>query len=185
MDIQKKLIPDKTKEEKILQLFSNLRMYDKIVIHYGNVNSKIMIIAEAPMAEHTYNSDSNSIFCFDLNNHNPVDKNFKSGDVIIKIFNDLHLLVTDFYWTNAYKIPIEDVSNKELFHSILEKEIDIVDPVKIICLGANAYSIATKLNINVNIAIEKLYHPAYILRNNFQNYQEYLNQWKIALHDNR
>lgn len=179
-EIQENLIEKKTKKDELHSLFSNLSMYDKKVLSFGNENSKIIFLAESPMKDHCYNSNSDTIFKFDLNHKKLKEKLFeyKSGDILIKVFKELNKKIEDFYWTNAYKIPIEDVKNLRLFSDILEKEIEIIDPDMIICLGYNAEAALKKLDINVNIEIKKIWHPAYISRNGFTNYNEYLEQWR-------
>lgn len=168
MEEQGKLF-EKTKEEKIVELYSNLQMYSKIITHFGNPESKIMFLGEAPVQSHV-DSDSSSCFKFDTD----LQQKTKSGSVIIKVFEKLNLKIPDFYWDNLYKIPIEKIndSNRQLFHEIMEREIDIVDPDVIICMKANVFEIVKTLGIGVNIDIKRIYHPSYVNRGgiSFDNY---------------
>ncbi|MEK6884209.1 MAG: uracil-DNA glycosylase family protein [Nanoarchaeota archaeon] len=172
---------EKQEKEKILIKMMNDFMinnqYSKIIRYYGNVNSKIFILGEAPVSVHL-NSTSKCVFAFDDESY---DKKGRSGEVILKVFSDLNVKISDYFFDNAFKIPTEDLTEDEIqVHiDLLIKEINIVSPNKIICLGNDVFNIVKDLNLDYNIV--KLQHPAYIIRNNYTNYAEYLEAWRKEL----
>ena len=159
MERQTSLIKKSSKEEQLKELFSNLDMYSKIIVGFGNINSKIMFLGIAPMQSHM-DSSSKSCFKFDED----VEVNAKSGAVLIKVFKKLNLKIEDYFWDNIFKIPIEKVTNRQLFCDIMGREIDILKPDMIITLGNECYNIVKSLDINVNIICKKIIHPGFLLR---------------------
>lgn len=165
------------KLNELFELFIDNSKYRKLITYYGNVNSEIVILAESPKLNH-YNSESNSIFCFDLKDFN---QKGRSGEVILKVFKDLKLDYNNYYFDNIYKIPIENLKNsqeKKLHIDLLKKELEIISPDLIICLGNTTYD-AIK-NENISYKIIKLKHPASLQYNSMRDYPEYLNDWRKA-----
>ena len=177
MERQKDLIEMSPKDDQLNLLYKNLK-YNKLITFFGNVESKVMIIGLAPVQSHI-DSDSKSCFKFDID----LNQDNKSGGVLIKIFKEFNLKITDFFWNNVYKIPIESITEYTeytIFHEILEKEISLINPTKIICLGSDSFKVVKNLNIGVNINIIKVFHPAYLLRNAI-TFDEMLINYKFAL----
>jgi hypothetical protein len=166
--------------QEILNNFKYAHKYLKIIQYFGNANSNICVFAESPVLQHL-SSTSNSIFCFDDINFN---QTHKSGEVILKILHDLNINKEDIFFDNIYKMPIEQLTNieKEYHHKLMIKELEILKPKIIICLGNICYSVMSELLKDTSeIQIYKIYHPAYILRNNWKNYNEYLESWRKIL----
>ena len=171
---------DKSKEELLRDLYcKRLSNYSKIITYFGNVNSKIMILGLAPVQEHL-DSDSKSAFKFDLS----LQQETKSGSIIIKVFKELDLDIKDYFWNNCYKIPIEIAAKtqeqKIIFQKLLEDEIEIIEPDTIICLGTVSFDFVKSLDIDVNINIKYIMHPAYVLRGGI-TISNYVNYWKNAM----
>lgn len=163
-------------EELEYLIHKTLSDYNKIISYYGNVNSHTIILGLAPMRDHLYNSQSYRCFKFDID----LNQTTKSGGVLIKVFKELNLNLKDYFFDNLYKIPVEMVEDKTIFHNLLEKEIDLLNPSKIICLGSDVYAIVKNLDIGVNIEIKKIFHPSYILRGGV-SFSDYLNKFKKFL----
>jgi hypothetical protein len=156
-----------------------LKEYPKTITHYGNIKSPTLILGLAPMKKHLLNSPSSRCFKFDID----LNQESKSGGVLIKVFKELNLDIRDFFFDNVYKVPLEMVENKELFHNLLEKEIDLLNPNKIICLGNDVYNIVKSLDVGVNIEIKKIWHPAFVLRGGV-SFNNYLNKFRTLLVEN-
>ena len=163
----------------LFQEFSNTNMISKLVTYFGNLKSKVLILGIAPALDH-YRSNSKSVFCFDINNFEHTNK---SGSVILKIFKDLKLNKDNYLFENIFKAPWEnmDCITQTKHLDLLKKEIQIINPLRIICLGNVVYSNIISLGLSNAITISKLLHPAFILRKNWSNYESYLEQWRVLL----
>lgn len=172
------------KEKTIMKLvnkFKEENNYNKIIRYYGNPNSEIIILGLCPVDSHV-NSDSNSVFALDLKDFN---QERKSGGVILKVFSDLKLNIDKYFFNNIFKLPSENLSELEIETHIklLIKEINTIDPNLIICLGTDCYNYIIKI-FGTNYNVIKLYHPAYIVRKNYTNYDNYLKKWRSVLINN-
>lgn len=164
------------KKESLRELFFILD-YEKLISYFGNVNSSIMILGLAPVMSH-YTSDSQMCFKFDTQLDS---KNNKSGGVLIKVFNELNIQIKDFYFDNVYKVPLEIVRNSSLFITLLNKEISIIRPSKIICLGVDVFNVVKNLKLN-DIKVERIEHPAFVLRGGMK-IDNYIKKWEKILYE--
>lgn len=174
--LSEKEIDTKDKGIRLAELFTKFKQHNNIsrlITKYGSIDSKIVFLAESPMAMHY--ASSGSIFCLDLEDYNQAGK---SGEVILKIFKDLKLDINDYYFDNVFKVPIESVAAGEYSThlDLLVQELNVIEPKVIVCLGNTAFELVSKLNLDY--AVIKLYHPAYILRSGWTKYNSYLNSWK-------
>lgn len=124
------------------------------------VFGKIMFIGQCPAFSNKNGKRGNSEF----------DKFF------LELIQPLGLTFSDFYFTNLVKIPVKinDVNPEVLEHcaSHLLKEVEIVKPKVILCLGKFSYLYARKAGINCR----PLAHPGSIKYNTIT--QE---QWILEL----
>jgi len=167
--------PEKTNEELIEELKENVfKDGNKIIFEYGNYDSKIMIFGISPTEKH-YNSDSNCVFAFDKN----LKQTDYSGGVLCKLFSELNIKIYDIFWDNIYKVPenILTEKTKKLNIEYIKKIIDIMKPKIIICLGNNSESVIHKLQLEKNIKIIKVFHPATVIRG-FYSQEEYNKMWE-------
>ena len=169
------LSSEKNKKMSVLhEDFRSTLHYSKLVIGYGNVNSRTMIIGESCVKQHYENPKSSKCFCFDLNDSEP---GIRSGGILIKIFKDLHLKIADYYWTNVFKIPVESIKtdSERCEHiGLLLKEIKIINPVKIIVMGTKAREALEGVLVSKDYIVKHIFHPAYYVRNPTL-YYKYLN----------
>lgn len=180
-DNEKQLrLTDKSKSEMLESLYKKrLSNYSKIITYFGNFDSKVMILGLAPVQAHV-ESDSHSAFKFDVS----LSQDSRSGSVLIKVFRELDLNINNFFWNNCYKVPVEIATKtqeqKIIFQKILEDEIEIIEPDTIICLGTDCFDIVKSLNIDVNINIKYIMHPAFVLRGGI-SFENYVNYWENAM----
>lgn len=146
-----------------------------VVFGMGNPETKILFIGEAP----GYNEDLKGIpFCG------------KAGEVLDLLFSSISMKREDIYITNIIKCrPLENRDPKEeeieKCMEYLEKQIEIINPKIICCLGRHAlnsifkkYSVENKKNISAihgkvfekedifsTIKIVAFYHPAVAVYN--------------------
>ncbi len=138
-----------------------------VVPGYGNENSQILFIGEAPGAE----EDARGLPFVG-----------RSGKLLDKFLSSFEFTRNQFFIANVLKCrPPENrdptPAEEEACMPFLLRQISIIQPVMIICLGrvsANAllktdYTMA-KLRENTwtfsNISLRATYHPSAILRNN-------------------
>jgi uracil-DNA glycosylase len=143
----------------------------QVVFGKGNPNAKIMFIGEGP------GKDEDLLGIPFIG---------RSGKILTKIIDETGLKREDVYISNVVKcrppnnrtpLPLESQICKK---SILLKEIEIIKPKVICCLGSSAtqaiLSIATKISKargnffdfstpENNIKIMSTFHPAYLIRN--------------------
>jgi len=163
----------KNEKDRLSDLYStSMKEYKKIIGYFGNLKASIMCIGLAPQINHL-KSNSNSIFAFDIN----LNQTTHSGGVICRVFKELDLKIEDYFWSNLYKIPVEDVVDKEVFKDMIKGEINIIFPSVIVCLGSEVYNIISKLNLPFSIDIKKIHHPAYFLRGGI-SFNKYVEQWR-------
>jgi len=153
----------KLKEEvehccKCPQLVYSRRLYPygKPTFGYGNLNSPIVFIGEAP--------GKNGCGTTGI----PFTRD-KSGRFYNRCLNLLNLKLEDIYTTNIVKCcplnnrkpTIEEVKN---CYPFLYREIQIIKPALIVALGRTAEWAIKNLKPKIKIPHRFLYHPAYILR---------------------
>ncbi|ADM89699.1 putative uracil-DNA glycosylase, family 4 [Candidatus Zinderia insecticola CARI] len=114
----------------------------------------------------------------------------KSGKLLNYLINKLKYKKKEIYITNVIKCISKNIKNKNIFPNkkeilkclfYLKKEIKIIKPKIIITLGKIAFSSIFNINKNkftikknknkiyyyYNIPLISIYHPSYLLRNNF------------------
>lgn len=129
---------------------------------FGDPKAKIMILGLCPSLSHR--SDSKVVFSLDIEKW---PRMFGSGGIIREVLKDLGKDFKDYYWTNLVKCAHSRDPSKATISNcsyFLNKEIEKVNPSKIIALGNVAYDIVKLMNLS-GIEVIKLYHPAYVLRN--------------------
>lgn len=136
------------------------------VFGVGNPNSEIMLIGEAPGADE---DEQGEPFVG------------KAGQLLNKILNAVELQRSEVYICNILKCRPPNnrdpnVSEMELCTPYLEKQIELVQPKFIICLGRIAAQWLLKTNDGLNKLRQQIftykkatmivtYHPAALLRN--------------------
>lgn len=174
------------KLDALLEDFKKKNNYSKVIKYYGNTNSKIVILAESPTEKHLKETLSESIFCFDLKDF---DQTRKSGEVVLKIFKDLGLNYNDYFFDNIFKLPIINLTDEEKNNhlELMKKELELLKPTLILTLGyvtrSYLYDLMVKYRLNYNVI--NIYHPSFILRSNYNNYDNYLKMWEVALNVKR
>lgn len=165
----KKDTPDTLESLKLeaLNIDCELKKYaNNLVFGEGNEHPDILIIGEAPGAEE------------DLQGRPFVGQ---SGQLLIKALKAIGLTREDVYITNT--IPWRPVMNRtptlaevDLFLPIKKRQIEILNPKIILCVGATAAKIIIGQNVgimkirgqwfkyNENILVLATFHPAYLLR---------------------
>lgn len=159
------------KEAKLCKRCELSKLRKNVVFGSGNLNSKILFIGEAPGR----NEDEKGIpFCG------------KAGKILDQLLKSISLKRENVYITSLLKCkPPENRKPKkeeiEKCRIYLEKQIEIINPEIIVCLGnfslkfiLKKFSIKEDLNIgkihgkiiNVgNLKILPFFHPAYALYN--------------------
>lgn len=139
----------------------------KFVCGYGNSNSKIIFIGEAPGAEE---EEQGIPFCG------------RSGKLLTTILNKYNFNYTNYFITNVVKFRPPNnrkpLTKEITIHGkLLIEEIVIINPNIIIPIGSTATSfIFNKKNISIsslrgkkviinNKLVFPIFHPSYILRN--------------------
>jgi len=140
----------------------------------GTHNTKLMFIGIAPGRLKT------------LDSANP-DSAFKhgSGKILRRIFNDFNINLDDIFVTNILKcntpsdgkFEIKDVKN--CVNNFLKKEIELVNPKKIILLGAKARTYFHRY-VGITENVYTTWHPAAVMRG-FKKYPDYVEQFKNIL----
>jgi DNA polymerase len=160
--------------------------YGKGVIGYGNLDSKLFFCGEAP--GHLGCGRTGKPFMGD-----------RSGEMYFKALKESGLEYDQVYTTNivkccplANRTPIkEEIENCRIW---LKKEIDIVNPRIIVCLGrtaANWFGLRQSLNSLVDIynyegrLVKVLYHPAYPLRCGSQAVLQWITLFKLTIRELR
>jgi DNA polymerase len=157
-------------------------------IGYGNIYSKIMFVAINPgfIIKKLQTKD---VSPFGLWTES--EKNAKhSGIFFRKFLKKLNMTKEDFYITNLVKCPT--YKNRPVFlneiqncNRYLEQEIQLMKPKLVVALGQSAAAsfnipIHNKVIIKNAVYYISIWHPAYILRNNFL-FDKWLNNFKEAI----
>ncbi|MCX7916583.1 MAG: uracil-DNA glycosylase [bacterium] len=125
------------------------RIRKNVVFGEGNINSKIFFIGESPGK----NEDEKGVpFCG------------KAGKILDKLFDSINLKRKDVYITSVLKCrppknrqPKKDEIEKCSYY--LEKQIEIINPEIIVCLGKVALNyILKKFSIDVKTTLIKNLH---------------------------
>lgn len=130
----------------------------------GDTNTDIMIVAESPSTK-----NGNGCFLGGNINHllNGNDKNLKS---LINFITNYDAQKRHPYFTDTIKCGLEKTREKEKLNprkdnctqKFLLKEIDIIQPKLIVCLGSHSYVILAQLKkdekINKGIELVKVHH---------------------------
>lgn len=135
----------------------------------GNFNSNIMFVGERPGFQPTKTG-----IVFEGN---------RSGNLFLKVLSELNLTFNHVYITNIVKCQCEDNKTPDFNDIIncikyLKKEISIIKPKLIVCVGFIAYNHLDNLYNNM----VRIYHPSYILRVNY-NLESYVNDIKLKIKD--
>jgi len=164
------------KKEKALQKLYNkiAPKYKRLITHFGNLNSEIMILGLEPGIKH-YRGKSKSIFRFDFDLILTTGR--KSSGVILKVFDKLGLNINDYFWNNLYLVPKEINKTRQAFKRLLINEIDIIRPKIILCLGKIVFD--TVNDIDLRIKVIRISHPAYVLYG--YPLKSYINEWKEVM----
>jgi DNA polymerase len=157
--------------------------YGKPTFGYGNPNSKIVFIGEAP--GHLGCGRTGKPFMGD-----------RSGEIYFKALKESGLEYDQVYTTNVVKCcPLNNrtPTKEEVAHCAywLETELKIINPKVIIALGRTA---ANRLGIKDNLnkvlltnyryegrLVKVLYHPAYPLRCGSQAVLQWLSIFKLTI----
>ncbi|MHA1755514.1 MAG: uracil-DNA glycosylase [Promethearchaeota archaeon] len=147
-------------EEKVRPL----EEYGQYGLGWGNINSKMMFVAQNP-GYHPKTFDYKKIIPFGLNRK----ELFASGAILKSALRILNISLDDFYITNIVKHSIKN--NKPLLEQeiinckcFLEKEIEIMKPKVIVTFGRFAKIGITMLGIK-DIPVINTFHPSFVLRN--------------------
>jgi uracil-DNA glycosylase family 4 len=113
---------------------------------------------------------------------------YGSGEVLRRVFNDLQLPESLFFISNIFKCntPADKIFLEEdglrCTSLYLRQELNYAIRCQcrhVILLGQQAADWFRRLHLSVAIPITTVWHPSYVLRHHYRNYQEYLNQWKF------
>lgn len=170
---------------KCSELMNSRRLYPwgKPTFGYGNPDSKIVFIGEAP--GHLGCGRTGKPFMGD-----------RSGDIYFRALKESGLEYDQVYTTNVVKCcPLNNRTPTpeeiEKCGEWLKKELDIVNPKAIVCLGrtaTNYFGIKGNLNkiqftnyYSGNRLVRILFHPAYPLRCGVQAVLQWLSLFKLTI----
>lgn len=111
---------------------------------------------------------------------------YGSGEVLRKAFKDLELDESLFFITNIFKCntPADSIFLEEDGNRCIKKhlavEITMIQNLKhIVLLGRQAQQWCTKYLPHIKTPVKTVWHPSYVLRNDWDNYEEYVQQLKF------
>lgn len=139
---------------------------NRFIKPWGNESSSVAIVGIQPSEAHP--DDSECAFALDI------DRRQRSSEILQEVFDELGLEFEDYYWTNVFKCPAMTGDQKVACTSNTYHELRPFH--KVIALGSKAYSNVPKGQYDV----ERIWHPAYVLRNRFKM-DDYVDQWDKAL----
>lgn len=152
----------------------------KAVFGEGNINAKLMFIGDIPNIS-----------------EDEIGRPFmgRAGEILNKMIeNVLHLKRSDVYITNTLKCKEGssslNINEINLCRSYLLKEIELVNPSIIVCLGQKSYSNLTEENIDISKirgremsfkdkVLLTTYHPSFLLRNPSLKKDVYVDMLKL------
>lgn len=135
------------------------------VYPWGNVDAPIAIVDDKPATNH----DGACAMS--------MDGQTRSKQVIESVFAVLGRDPNEYYWTNAYKCgPRVSYEQERTCLVLFEQEMSDFNTV--IALGSNAVNAISGCDLDAEI--EKLWHPAYVLRRSGE-FDAYVEQWRDVI----